>query len=228
MSRWRPGFTPAEAVGVCGALSTPGKMPCYGYALPATACRLGSFLQQIPRAICHRCYALRGRYVFPKVQAAMARRLASLSDPRWVDAVSTLIHRAGDRYFRWNDSGDLQHVEHLRKIVQVCENLPRVKFWLPTREYQTIGAYRRLGGRTPPNLCIRLSAHLVNGRAPVGYGLPASVVVSSDGCPPRGAFACTAFRRGDRCGSCRACWDPAVRLVSYRLRWASHSHYGAR
>ena len=227
-SGWEPSFALAEAITICGGLSTPGKMPCHGYALPATACRLGSFLQQIPRAICHRCYALRGRYVFPKVQIAMARRLASLNDPRWVDAVSTLIHFTGDRYFRWNDSGDLQGLEHLENILQVCENLPRVKFWLPTREYHTVEAYRRLGGRIPPNLCIRLSGHLVNGKPPVGYGLPASVVVSSDGLPPRGAFACTAFRRGHRCGSCRACWDPAVRLVSYRLKWAAHSHGGAQ
>src|SRR5690349_19204964 len=55
-STWRPAFTVKEAIAICGSLSKPSKMPCGGYALPATACRLGSFLQQIPRAICHRCY----------------------------------------------------------------------------------------------------------------------------------------------------------------------------
>ena len=128
-STWRPAFAVKEAIAICGSLSKPGKMPCHGYALPATACRLGSILQHVPRAICHRCYALRGRYLFPKVQLAMARRLASLSDPHWVDAISTLIHFAGNRYFRWNDSGDLQGLEHLEKIVQVCRNLQVCQFF---------------------------------------------------------------------------------------------------
>ena len=86
----------------------------------------------------------------------MEKRFASLSDSRWVDAITTLIYRSGDRYFRWHDSGDLQSLDHLRKIIQVCKNLPRIKFWLPTREYQTVEAYRQLGGRIPSNLCIRL------------------------------------------------------------------------
>jgi hypothetical protein len=158
----------------------------------------------------------------------MRRRLESLTDPRWVEAVSTLIHLSGDRYFRWNDSGDLQEMEHIGKIIQVCENLPRVKFWLPTREYHTVEAFRRLGGQIPQNLCIRLSAHLIDGKPPVGYGLPVSVVVSKDTRLPRRAFACTAFRRNNRCGSCRACWDTAVRMVSYRLKWASHWDEGVR
>jgi len=156
-------------------------MPCHGYALPAQRCRLGSFLQQLPKAICYYCYALRGRYLFPKVQAAMEKRIASLSDPRWVEAVSTLIHRSGDRYFRWHDSGDLQSIEHLEKVIQVCKNLPRIRFWLPTREYQTVEAYRRLGGDIPPNLCIRYSAHFIDGRPPLHYGLPVSSVSSSNG-----------------------------------------------
>jgi hypothetical protein len=94
-----------------------------------------------------------------------------------------------------------------------------VKFWLPTREYHTVEAFQRLGGQIPQNLCIRLSAHLIDGTPPVGYGLPVSVVVSEESHLSRRAFACTAFRRNNRCGSCRACWDPAVKVVSYHLKW---------
>src|SRR5713101_9357186 len=163
---WTPTLTTKEALAICGSLSNPSKMPGHGYALPAQRCRLGSLLQLIPKTVCHYCYALRGRYLFPVVQRAMEKRFSSLSDPRWVEAVSTLIYQSGDRYFRWHDSGDLQGLEHLRKIVRVCLNLPGVKFWLPTREYQTVEAYRRMGGKIPPNLCIRYSAHLINGRPP--------------------------------------------------------------
>src|SRR5207245_3738499 len=102
--------------------------------------------------------------------------------------ITTLIYRSGDRYFRWHDSGDLQNLDHLGKIIQVCKNLPRIKFWLPTREYQTVEAYRRLGGRIPSNLCIRLSAHLIDGKLPLSYRLPVITVSSGQGSIPRGAY----------------------------------------
>jgi hypothetical protein len=215
---WTPKLTVREALAVCGSLSNPSKMPGHGYALPAYRCRLGSFLQQIPKAICFHCYALRGRYVFPTVKAAMEKRLKSLTNPAWIEAVTTLIYRSKDRYFRWHDSGDLQSIEHLGNIVAVCNNLPRVKFWLPTREYQTVEAYRRMGGRIPSNLCIRLSSHLINGKLPLGYGLPVSTVSSHQRKSLPGAHHCPAARQGNTCGSCRACWNPTVKVVEYPLK----------
>src|SRR6266852_5067995 len=124
-----------------------------------------------------------------------------------------------DRYFRWHDSGDLQSIEHLRKIIQVCNFLPRVKFWLPTREYHTVEAYRRLGGRIPSNLCIRLSAHLIDGKLPLGYRLPVSTVSSGNDSNPCGAHICPAPKQNNQCGSCRACWDPSVKVVIYHFKW---------
>ena len=215
---WTPTLTTNEAIAICGSLSNPSKMPGHGYGLPAHHCRIGSLLQLVPKSVCHHCYAMRGRYLFPVVRAAMERRYASLSDPRWVEAVSTLIHRSGDRHFRWHDSGDLRDLEHLRNIVQVSLNLPRVKFWLPTREYQTVEAYRRMGERIPRNLCIRYSAHLVDGLPPVRYGLPASGVHSRRSAVPEAAHVCPAPRQDMKCGNCRACWDPSVRIVSFHLK----------
>jgi hypothetical protein len=222
---WTPTLNIKEALAICGSLSNPSKMPGHGYALPAQRCRLGSLLQLIPRSVCHCCYALRGRYLFPVVQRAMEKRFSSLSDPRWVEAVSTLIYRSGDRYFRWHDSGDLQGLEHLRKIVQVCLNLPRVKFWLPTREYQTVEAYRRMGSRIPANLCIRYSAHLVDGFPPVRYGLPVSGVHSRESTIPAAAHICPAPQQSMKCGDCRACWDRSVKIVSYHLKYGTSDGY---
>ena len=220
---WTPTLTEKQALAICGSLSNPSKMPGHGYALPAYRCRIGRLLQLVPKAVCHCCYALRGRYLFPAVIAAMEKRFSSLSDPRWIDAVSTLIYRSGDRYFRWHDSGDLRDLDHLQKIVRVCRNLPRVKFWLPTREYQTVEIYRRMGGRIPTNLCIRYSAHLVDGAPPIQYGLPTSTVVSTTASDSEDMHACPAPRQNMRCGSCRACWDPTVKVVSYQLKWVSRT-----
>jgi hypothetical protein len=223
---WRPTLTKKQAVAICGSLSNPSKMPGHGYALPAYRCRIGSLLQLIPKAICHHCYALRGRYLFPKVKTAMEKRFFSLSDPRWADAISTLIYHSGDRYFRWHDSGDLKDLEHLRKIVRVCLNLPRIKFWLPTREYQTVETYRRMGGQIPPNLCIRYSAHLVDGPPPIHYGLPTSAVFSAPARTSPGTHVCPAPRQDMKCGNCRACWDRSVKVVSYHLKWAKPTFLG--
>jgi protein gp88 len=215
---WRPRLTVREAVAICGSLSRPSKMPGHGYALPASRCRLGSLLQLLPKAVCRHCYALRGRYVFPAVRAAMERRFQSLSDPRWVEAISTLILRSGDRHFRWHDSGDLQGLEHLEKIIQVCRNLPHVRFWLPTREYQTVEAYRRAEGRIPANLCIRYSAHVIDGPPPLNYGLPVSTVSGGAVHGTHDAHHCSAHRRANQCGRCRACWNPDVQIVNFPLK----------
>ena len=214
------GMSVAEALAISGGLSSPGKMPGHAYSLPAESCRLGMVLRHLPRSVCAHCYALRGRYRFWRVARVLAKRLRAISDPRWVEAVSALILRSGEKHFRWHDSGDLQGMWHLRKIIAVCLRCPGVKFWLPTREYQTVEAYRRYGGQMPQNLCIRYSAHLVDGPPPLRYGLPVSTVSSSPDKVPAGAYRCLASQSGN-CGRCRAWWDAAVQIVDFPLRWAS-------
>ena len=207
-----------EAVAICGSLSAPSKMPCPAYSLPARNCRIGSLLQQVSKAVCSHCYALRGRYLFPVVRQAMEKRLASISHPRWVEAITSLIRRSRAKHFRWHDSGDIQGLEHLQNIIAVACNLPKVKFWLPTREYQTVEAYRRTGGEIPSNLCIRYSAHIVDGSSPLRYGLPVSTVSSDPEKTLAGAYRCRAIERGNRCGPCRACWNPQVQIIDFPLK----------
>ena len=38
------------------------------------------------------------------------------------------------KYFRWHDSGDVQDLDHLRRIYEVCKLTPDVQHWMPTRE----------------------------------------------------------------------------------------------
>jgi hypothetical protein len=219
-STWQPTMTRREALAICGPLSDPGKMPGHGYALPASNCRLGSLLRHVRGTVCFYCYARRGRYGYPAVKNAMQKRFSGIFHPRWVEAISTLIRWSGDRYFRWHDSGDLQGSVHLRNIIAVCRNLPDVKFWLPTREYQTVEAYRKSGSEIPPSLCIRYSAHFVDAPPPLRYGLPTSTISSVIREPIPGTYRCPALQQGGRCGTCRACWDRSVRIVDYPLKWA--------
>ena len=107
-----------EARQITGGLSAPSKMPGPAYNLPASMCLTGAKLVQIPGSVCAGCYALKGRYRFNNVQQALERRAASLKHPDWVKAMVALI--SGHEYFRWHDSGDIQSVEHLKKIFEVC------------------------------------------------------------------------------------------------------------
>jgi hypothetical protein len=125
--------------------------------------------------------------------------------------MAELITRTGGEYFRWHDSGDLQSLGHLERIVAVCDRTPTVRHWLPTREYRIVTAYLREHGSFPANLNVRLSAHMVNRDAPYIDGTTGSIVV--DG-PARG-HECPAPTTGNQCGDCRACWDKGVETVAY-------------
>ena len=190
-----------EAKEITGGLSAPGKMPEGSYNLPASACQTGAKLAQIPGTPCHGCYALKGRYNFSNVQQALRRRLKSLMDPRWTEAMTVLVK--GKKHFRWHDSGDIQSVAHLKKIFEVCNNTPGTMHWLPTQErkYLPLGSY-------PKNLLIRLS-NAKNNTAPGQAWTHWSTVVD------KGFHSCPAQSQGNKCGTCRACWDPKVKNVTY-------------
>lgn len=200
----------AELSALVGGLSEPSKMPGYGYSIPASACKVGSLLRKVPGSTCGKCYALKGRYVFPNVQKAMFRRMESLSSPIWVAAMTELISRKSKKvpYFRWHDSGDIQSMEHLSNIVQVAKNLPGINFWLPTRETAIVKLFRTMH-EFPANLTVRISAPMI-GRAPEKI---AGTVGSSVENPS--AFQCPAPQQGNSCQDCRACWNPKVEEVSY-------------
>lgn len=206
----------ADLLEYVGGLSAPSKMPGWAYSLPAAECRTGSKLRQVADSVCSGCYALKGRYVFPAVQRALYRRLTAINRPHWAEAMAELIRRKSKRapFFRWHDSGDLQSLEHLRAIARVAELTPNVSHWLPTREYRLVREY--LDTETlPANLNVRMSAHMLGGKAPRFPGLPVTVSTVSKGDPPAGAYRCPAPQQGNQCGPCRACWDPTVKHVDY-------------
>ena len=192
-----------EAKEITGGLSAPSKMPGPSYNLPATQCITGAKLAQVPGSVCHGCYALKGRYRFNNVKAAMARRLEALGHPDWIAAMTVLIK--GEPVFRWHDSGDLQSPEHLKAIFEVCKNTPETRHWMPTREAR----FLRLMDPDviPKNLIIRFSSHMVD-QQPVGWW-PWTSTVSTE------MKTCPAKDQGNECKSCRACWDRSVSNVTY-------------
>lgn len=204
----------SELEDVVGTLSKPSKMPCHGYSIPAVRCITGAKLRNVKGSVCSKCYALKGRYVFGNTKSAMERRYVSLSDDRWVDFMSYMIEkREKSGYFRWHDSGDIQSIEHLHKIVQVAERLPHIKFWLPTREYSIVEKYMEIY-HVPDNLTIRLSGFMIDGPSPDSLAKRLGLVVS--GVSDQLSYTCPSNNQGNKCMDCRACWDKDVFCVSYR------------
>jgi hypothetical protein len=156
------------------------------------------------------------------VKRAMARRLESISKPEWAEWMSELLRlkyrkRTGkDRVFRWHDSGDLQSVEHLSKIVEIARALPDIRFWLPTRERGIISNFCLDGNVFPDNMSVRISMSTI-GEIPPEFSFPYgknvrwSTVAASEG------YQCPARDQDNQCGECRACWDSSVISVDYPL-----------
>jgi hypothetical protein len=118
----------------------------------------------------------------------------------WVDAMTAVIKR--QKWFRWHDAGDVQSLEHLNNIYKICEATPETRHWLPTRE----AWIKNELDRKPANLVIRFSPPMMGQR--VDTWPNSSMVVDS-------GASCPAPNQGGKCGDCRQCWDPAVKVVSY-------------
>lgn len=217
-------ITKKAATEVVGTLGFPSKMPGTSYGIPAQACHTGAKLHDVPDSVCSDCYALRGNYIFRDVKRAQDKRLSSVEDERWVVMMTWQLayaHATGKGrngefaagWHRWHDSGDIQSVEHLAKICEVAKRTPQMWHWLPTREMGIVAKYVKQGGVIPENLCIRVSATMVDGPATKAW--PTTSTVHHKEPVPTNAHECPAPTQGGKCGSCRACWNRDVPQVSY-------------
>jgi hypothetical protein len=195
-----------EATQITGGLSKPNKMPGPSINLPASQCITGRKLVKVPGSTCSGCYALKGRYRFKNVKDAMQRRLDRLEDPRWITAMVTLIQ--GQPVFRWHDSGDLQSVQHLINIFEVCKLTPETGHWLPTREARFLKLMDP--DVVPKNLKIVLSDHMNDQQVPPSWW-PYTSGVSTK----HGDVTCPAASQGNKCLDCRKCWDRGTKRVIY-------------
>ncbi len=209
-----------------GGLSNPSKMPGFAWGISARHCITGSKLRVLAGSTCNICYALKGNYLFPRVTAAQAARLGAISTTDWIDNMVTLLH-APERYlctlakkkqpshsrpsewFRWFDSGDLQNPAHWDKIQQVIARTPHIHHWLPTRE-----PWMRSTVPEPhSNLVVRWSPPMIDG---IARAYTSSMVYSGDK-PPSTIYQCPAPRQQGECRDCRACWNPKVSIVGYKV-----------
>jgi hypothetical protein len=208
------------------AIGKTKKMNCFSWGISTEHCKTGRILSKDPDNSCNGCYAKHGNYMFASPKRCMKDRLEHLDQPRWSEAITLLINRRNKEkgQFRWFDSGDLQHHDHLLKIIQVCEHSPQVKHWLPTQEHTLILEHVVGNWEVPSNLTIRLSAVKKNGPPPTelanylnsfpnvkGFIGTSNVGVtkvwkeSKDKCP--------SSLHGGQCKTCTKCWAPVANVM---------------
>lgn len=227
---------------IAGSLGNPSKMPGASYGLPISACNVGERLRaQGPGENkagyanpCGSCYAAEGFYrTFAKtVVPSQERRLRAIQDPLWVDAMVVQIRanvRKTGPWFRWHDSGDLQGMDHLSKIVEIARALPDIHFWLPTREAKLDRDWLAANGSYPANLTVRVSAMATPSGRSLAAGRVFSTVSAGDS-PPEGAHRCAASMPDTptHCGDCRACWDTSVPWIDYHTHTPQTSSVAKR
>ena len=209
--------TITELNNLTGGLSSPSKMPCHSFSLPASKCKRGAELAKVAGTVCHSCYAMKGRYRFTNVQKAQQRRYDLLMADKsnayynWSRNMIELIDRKEKSgYFRWHDSGDIQDINHLWVIDIIADALPDIQFWLPTRELAIVDEFQQ-NYELSPNLTIRISADALNVGETYESGHLTSSVDSQYG------WRCPAPNYQGKCNKCRACWQPNIKNVDYAL-----------
>lgn len=210
-------------------LTAASKMPGAAFSLPAVkSCpgavfgtgRICGTVKSDPKT--HTCYATKGLHRMPNVKNALAVRYAWVlacmaSVDGWTSFVDTMVNAIvddGRPYFRIHESGDMFNARYVRAWIAICQRLPNVQFWVPTRCYHGATARTILPALAElnalPNVSVRPSALGINDAAPVVAGLSAGTGVRSDG------FNCPASLQGNACMDCRQCWGKDV-PVYYHL-----------
>lgn len=209
-----------DCIEIVGGLSSPGKMPGFAFGIPAAKCKRGSGLSKLENSVCSKCYAKKGRYVFPVVESVRNTRLEKTKNPEWVNAMVELLK--DQKWFRWFDSGDIQDVGMLERIVDVCERTPECKHWLATREFTVVKRFIQKYNRTfPENLNIRISADFV-GKPPAKQsiidGCTNSTVNYKFGEAETNNCPATHHETIKTCDghNCRKCWDKNIKMVNYK------------
>lgn len=212
-------LTYQEALDIIGGLSATSKMPWFSWSISALHCHTGSKLRKIAGSTCSKCYACKGRYMFPNVKDAHERRKAGLDHPDFVKAFVTVLETAylksrktyerdgvtiKENRFRWHDSGDIQSLDHLMKINKIAEQTPYIDHWLPTREYGIVKRFLDCGMTFSPNLTVRMSAVMVGQVFP---DRPMDLPFSTVGVDDEKVSPCSAYAQEGKCLNCRMCWD---------------------
>lgn len=203
-------------------LSKTSKLGTYSWSLQARETCPGSVDtngETVPA--CAGCYAATGFYrMKPVIKVREDNRKEWQADTFVQDMIAALRH---ERYFRLFDSGDFYHVDLVKKWFDICEALPDVKFWIPTRSHKVAKLALWIHKLSAlPNVTMRYSADDVDGT--YDPALHGSVIYSSNeqldirDVSSGMVFPCPAYteEHGGKCLSCRKCYDKQTPVIAYK------------
>ena len=201
---------------------TKPKSSCPSLSLPAVidcaACELSTQLARAAgkAAICERCYAQRGRYVFPQVRNNQLARSAWWhgTDPveRAITLADAVTREGTPRYFRCYDSGDLD-LSAIETWLTFAELLPDTKVWIPTRTWllpEFLPGLLALNAH--PRIVVRPSTVAFDDAPVTIHGLAAGHAAHWHE-PPKASYRCPGS-----CAKCRICWDRPDLSISFKRR----------
>ena len=201
---------------------TKPKSSCPSLSLPAVidcpACELSMQLAREAgkTAICERCYAQRGRYVFPQVRNNQLARSEWWhgTDPieRAIILVDAVKREGAPRYFRCYDSGDVD-LSAMETWLKFADLLPGARLWIPTRTWllpEFLPSLRALNAH--PRIVVRPSAVCFDDQ-------PVTVRGLAGGHAAHWREEIKApYRCPDDCSACRVCWEKPELSVSFKRR----------
>ena len=121
------------------------------------------------------------------------------------------------KHFRFFDSGDMYHIGLANKILELCEAMPQVSFWIPTRMHK-IEKFKPVLAKLNklPNVVARFSSDSTQGKRIRGKYTSTIVRTASQ---VLGAHECPATIPGNKpnckANNCTACWDKDVKTIAY-------------
>lgn len=150
------------------------------------------------------CYALRGRFNFPTVKAALQRNLDHYYENPKLYFETIIVNTCGFFWVRWHSSGDIPDANYFLGMIKVAKKNPKTKYLCFTKKFEIINDYLNSGKKIPNNLSIVFS-NWDEFVCDNPYHLPTTWVYSKDfhnELIPKESIPCTGH-----CYECQACWS---------------------
>ena len=195
----------------CPSLSLPAVIDCPAFMLSIELAH-----ERAREAICARCYALKGRYVFRQVRINQRARSEwwHNTDPveRAIILADAVKREGAPHYFRCYDSGDLD-LSAVETWLKFAELLPDTKVWIPTRTWllpEFVPGLQALNAH--PRIVVRPSSVAFDDLPPAIDGLAGGHAAHWHE-PIKATYRCPGS-----CANCRVCWDRPDLSVSFKRR----------
>jgi hypothetical protein len=201
-------------------LSEPSKMECYTFDLDIDKSGCADRCQYGQNKICY-VIGNRFRENAPSRIAKKERNWKLANSKDFVRILTAQIRLTKKRIFRFFQSGDFFSLEFFKKVMRVCENLPKVDFWIPTSRDDILNQFLSEGGVIPENTTLRLSAPIPNMPFHEGiiqfYSKWKNITFSETTTDPSLTTCHASLVEGSSCGDCEDCFKPTHKKTVYAI-----------